>query len=141
MEIGRIQGANHNLGAPSDWDEARDGLCGVLPVLVHRTDEGQIAMSSAWLPTPNELHALATGGAIILRVLGQTHPVVSVGVSQPAEPSPDARYGAQLYDAWKASSEVVQIDVPFEKLKPEHRAFWDMTAGVFLQLVRELAAQ
>jgi hypothetical protein len=29
MEIGRIEGATRNLGAPAGWDPATDGHCGL----------------------------------------------------------------------------------------------------------------
>jgi hypothetical protein len=85
MLIARIEGCDLMIGAPRDWDEARDGLCGVLPVR-REVHGGLPAFASAWEPTPEELAALNAGGKIILTVLGQLqHPVVSIGVSAPPE--------------------------------------------------------
>jgi hypothetical protein len=86
MIPGRIQGATNMFGAPPDWDEARDGLCGVLPVLVEQTAAGGLSFSSAWLPTPEELAALNTGGSVLLKIYAPFHPVVAVGVLAPVEP-------------------------------------------------------
>jgi hypothetical protein len=63
------------LGAPKDWDEARDGTCGGLPV----THDGQ-AFVSYWRPTWTEKLALLAKGVIELRVVGTGHPPVSVAV-------------------------------------------------------------
>lgn len=85
MEVGRITQATRTLGKPSDWDEARDGPCHGLPVRIEVLDNGMARFTSAWLPTPPELEALAAGGAIHLAILGATHPPVQVTVGAPPD--------------------------------------------------------
>lgn len=84
MLAARIPGATRCLGAPANWNEEKDGLCGVLPILDTIID-GHNVMVSAWEPTPEELVALAAGGKVYLHIYGTVHPVVAVGVGQPPE--------------------------------------------------------
>jgi hypothetical protein len=83
-----IAGANANPGAPKDWDPARDGSCGKLPIRVtteaSNGDSGHwppydgdrvVSCESAWEPTPHELELLNAGGSIILFVAGWQVPV------------------------------------------------------------------
>lgn len=44
------------------------------------------AMETAWLPTPAELHAIAQGAPIILRVIGEAHPPVMIETGLPPDP-------------------------------------------------------
>ncbi|MEV4934600.1 hypothetical protein [Sphingobium sp. LSP13-1-1.1] len=69
------------LGAPSGWDQQLDGGCATLPI-VDAVDElsGFNFMYSVWRPTPDELAALAAGGAIRLGIMGTAHPVVNMAV-------------------------------------------------------------
>lgn len=82
MLIARIAGATRTLGAPPDWDEERDGLCGGLPIL-DTMEGGQPVMISAWQPTPEELLALMAGASVYLKVVGRGHPPVMVWVETP----------------------------------------------------------
>ena len=77
----RIEGATIMYGAPEGWDEARGGLCGVLPV---RQEPPYLL--SAWPPLPEELAALNAGGSVLLHIVGSAHPVVALCVSNPPEP-------------------------------------------------------
>jgi hypothetical protein len=43
------------------------------------------AMETAWEPTPDELARLNAGAPVILRVLGQQHPPVSLDVGEVPE--------------------------------------------------------
>lgn len=70
MIPGRIENATIRLGAPKGWDEARDGICVGLDVLI-RGDE----FVSCWEPTPDELMRLASGAKIYLSVIGGQPPV------------------------------------------------------------------
>lgn len=83
MEIGRITGATRNLGAPANWDPATDGHCGGLPIRDAPHSPGVNSMTSAWIPTPNELERLAAGAPIYLVVLGVTHPPVALTIGDP----------------------------------------------------------
>lgn len=69
------------LGAPREWDQQLDGACGVLPV-ADAIDEqsGFNFMYSVWRPTPEELAALQAGGALRLGIMGNSHPVINLGV-------------------------------------------------------------
>lgn len=80
----RIQGATRNLGAPADWVDDEHGPCSHLPIL-DRVIDGLPWMTSAWTPLPEELEALAKGGSVLLSIQGVSHPVISMGVSIPAE--------------------------------------------------------
>lgn len=75
MLIGRIPNATRNLGAPKNWDDKRDGLCGVLPIR-DTVIEGNRFMVSAWLPTAEDLAALNAGAAVYLGINGVVHPVI-----------------------------------------------------------------
>ena len=81
IHVGHISGATRNLGAPSGWDREKDGICGGLPI---RDEEiGRLhCMTSAWLPTPEELAALNAGAPVYLRVVGTGHPPVMVYVEE-----------------------------------------------------------
>lgn len=86
MQIGMIEGHTRILGKSQ-------GYLG-LPlrdVLISCTVGGPDtpAMETAWLPMPAELHAIAQGAPVILRVLGTQHPPVSIETGLP----PDPRFG------------------------------------------------
>ncbi len=88
MHIGRVAGATRNLGAPRDWDPAKDGICGGLPIRDEPHSPGVNRMVSAWLPTPEEIALIVAGAPIYLGVLGIDHPPVSLSVGNP--PADDA---------------------------------------------------
>jgi hypothetical protein len=83
MHIGRITGATHNLGAPKDWDPAKDGTCDALPIRAEPHGEDLLRMYSAWMPTPEEIALIAAGAPIHLMVLGSFHPPVMLTVGNP----------------------------------------------------------
>jgi hypothetical protein len=76
-----IAGWNAAPGAPADWDPARDGDCGALPIRVYPAQALRPGgprlqwVESAWEPTPREMRALALGRSIILRIIGWQPPV------------------------------------------------------------------
>ncbi|WP_298699194.1 hypothetical protein [uncultured Brevundimonas sp.] len=76
----RIAGATRNLGAPADWDPDTSGPCLHLPIR-DEVVEGLPYMTSRWEPTPDELAALIAGRPVELRIIGTTHPVVSLIVA------------------------------------------------------------
>lgn len=84
MFVGRIMGATRTLGAPYSWDKAQQGHCGSLPIRDVETSAGP-GMESVWFPTPEELTAIAAGAPIMLTILGQKHPPVSVNVGEPVD--------------------------------------------------------
>ncbi|MCR4340138.1 MAG: hypothetical protein NUW01_09680 [Gemmatimonadaceae bacterium] len=88
MHTGRISGFTRFLGAPRDWDEAKDGHCGGLAIRDEKTTAG-LGMTSAWFPTPEEIERIKAGAPIYLTVLGQVHPPVCMAVGSP----PDAQDG------------------------------------------------
>lgn len=79
MHVGHIRGVTRNLGAPANWDREKDGICGGLPI--RDEVQGRLrVMTSAWLPTPEELASLNAGAPVYLRVVGTGHPPVMVYV-------------------------------------------------------------
>lgn len=73
----KIEGATHALGAP---DGMTDDQCGALHVkLVIDPDIGP-ELYSVWRPSPEELARLAAGARVVLCVVGEGHPAVSLGV-------------------------------------------------------------
>lgn len=81
MIIGHISGATRTLGKSQ-------GYLG-LPlrdVMVNCSVNGETpAMETAWMPTPDEIAAINAGAPVILRVLGQQHPPVSIDVGEVPE--------------------------------------------------------
>ncbi len=73
MIPGRILNASMILGRPTDWDDARDGPCGGLPIRVDQ-DGPHVLMTSAWIPSLDEIVRNSA-----------THPVVSLGVGEVPE--------------------------------------------------------
>lgn len=88
MEIGRISNATRKLGAPRDWNEKAHGPCGTLPIRDELTAAGW-GMTSAWLPTPEELEQLVAGAPIYLTVIGEVHPPVAMAVGSAPDASAD----------------------------------------------------
>ena len=82
MNIGNIEGATITLGAPKNWDEERDGKCLGLPIRQEVVNGSLPAMTSAWLPTPEELARLNAGAPVLLRVIAIAHPPVMLDVGQ-----------------------------------------------------------
>ena len=81
MHAGRIQGATRVLGAPAGWNKRRNGHCSSLAV--RDTMIGDVpAMTSAWIPTPEEVDAIAKGAPIFLTVVSLAHPVVALSVGE-----------------------------------------------------------
>lgn len=82
MQIGRIQGCTRVLGQSQGYL----GLP-VRDVLISDSVNGPQtpAMETAWLPTPAEIEAIATGAPIILRLLGTGHPPVMMEVGEVPE--------------------------------------------------------
>lgn len=79
MISARIANATRRLGAPTGWDEARDGVCVGLDVLI----DGN-AFTSCWEPTADELERLNAGAKIYLTVVGG-QPPVALQVGQAAD--------------------------------------------------------
>ena len=75
----RIANATFRLGAPKGWDEARDGVCAGLDVLVR---DG--TCTSCWEPTGDELERLAAGAKVYLTVVGGQPPVALAVGDAPA---------------------------------------------------------
>lgn len=76
MQIGRIEGTTRVLGKSQ-------GYLG-LPIRDEITN-GCPMMTSAWLPTPNELAALIAGAAVHVCILGTEHPLIKVVVGSVPE--------------------------------------------------------
>lgn len=92
MHIGRIRGANAELGKPKDWDDSK-GICNSLPVRIELMDDCETpCMISAWFPTREEQLAILSGGVVYLRIVGASHPPVMVWAEAP-EPEDTNPYG------------------------------------------------
>lgn len=74
MLIGRIRNSNFVYRAPEGMDGCQD-----LHVNVGYL-EGERVMSSAWMPTPEELKLLNEGQPVHLHVWGGAHPPVALTV-------------------------------------------------------------
>jgi hypothetical protein len=70
------------LGAPRNWNPARDGYCSHLAVVDMVDDLGKQVMVSVWEPTPGELAALNAGKHVHLEIVGTQHPPVFVWVEE-----------------------------------------------------------
>lgn len=95
MLVNRIQGATRNLGKPSDWDDSK-GNCVSLPIRDEVLSGGIPCMVSSWQPTPEEAERIAAGAPIWLRIVGVSHPPVSLEVSAPpsvSDGNPEGRGG------------------------------------------------
>lgn len=78
MIVGRITNATRDLGKGQGYI----GLP-VRDVLVRCTVNGLVpAMETAWHPTPDEIAGNVAGAPVVLRLLGDEHPPVSVDVGQ-----------------------------------------------------------
>lgn len=73
----RIACATRVFGPPQDWDADLRGPCLNLAIR-DEVIEGANYMTSRWEPTPVELALLMAGGVIELRIMGVTHPVISL---------------------------------------------------------------
>lgn len=81
MDAMPIDGATRRLGAPTNWDHEKDGICHTLEILDH---DGW--MISAWMPSEIEIKAINAGSPVLLYVQGKAHPVVSLAVAALAVP-------------------------------------------------------
>lgn len=79
MQIGMISGCTRIIGKAQGYL----GLP-VRDIIVNDTVNGPEtpAMETAWLPTPDEIAAIAAGAPIILRILGANHPPVMLDVGE-----------------------------------------------------------
>lgn len=84
MMVGRIPGATRNLGAPPGWVDDVSGPCAHLPVLDGESG-GYLTMTSAWIPTPEEIERISAGAPVYLTIVGAGHPVVALGVGHPPD--------------------------------------------------------
>jgi hypothetical protein len=79
MEIGRIKGFNRVIGKSQGYyglpvrDEFQNDTV---------TGPNTPVMVTAWFPTPDELVALNAGAPVHLRIVGQGHPPVMLGVGE-----------------------------------------------------------
>ena len=82
MMIGRIENATRVIGKTQGYlglplrDEVVN--CSV-------NGEGTPAMTTAWLPTPEELVALNAGAAVHVRIIGTQHPPIMLDVGTPPQ--------------------------------------------------------
>jgi hypothetical protein len=48
-------------------------------------NDGLFSMTSAWLPTPEEIERITAGAPILLRIISINHPPVMLEVGEPPE--------------------------------------------------------
>ena len=89
MRVVDFDGATGHFGAPKDWNEAKDGPCGRLPVCQHGG-----WFISVWSPSPEERRRLALGENLTLSIRG-VQPVVSLGVQAIIGPELDLADGSR----------------------------------------------
>jgi hypothetical protein len=79
MEIGRIAGCTRVIGKSQGYYglPLRDEV-----INDNVTGPGTPCMVTAWMPTPDELAALNAGAPIHLRIVGNAHPPVMMGVGE-----------------------------------------------------------
>lgn len=70
---------NLTLGAPTKWDEEKDGICIGLPC--HADIEAGV-FSSHWELTDEDRQKIADGALIKLEVFGQSHPPVAISIEE-----------------------------------------------------------
>ena len=77
MRIGMIEGVSRIIGKAQGYLglPLRDGTMNC-PV----NGPGTPTMTTAWLPTPQELEALNRGAAVHVRIIGNRHPPIMVEV-------------------------------------------------------------
>lgn len=80
----RIAGADVALGAPEKWADDEHGRCATLWVR-RDVENGLPFLRSAWEVTSSEVGLLLAGATVQLGILGQTHPVVNLGLGPIAE--------------------------------------------------------
>jgi hypothetical protein len=82
MQIGRIEGATRVIGKSQGYMglPLRDA---VVNCSVNGPDTP--TMTTAWLPTPEELAALNAGASVHVTILGVAHPPILVGVGPCSE--------------------------------------------------------
>lgn len=124
MEIVKLLGMNRDLGKPKDWDEARDGECGTLPVFAEVVG-GHVRMTSAWKPDAEELAALNAGSAVAMTVLGTVHPPIMVGVFELAEYTRQASYVEQPSPGALVAVPDLDKDCPILALAPAEYTDWE----------------
>ena len=78
MRAREFAGQNHIFKPPSGFQQTEEITIGMLPVYVSRNDAGLTEIASVWQPTEEELDLLLKGAVVVLRVLGETMPPVSL---------------------------------------------------------------
>jgi len=74
MRPGVIRDTNFTYRAPDGMQDCQD-------LHVHVFDDGDVRIiTSAWIPTPDEVERIKAGQPIWLHVYGSGHPVVSMTV-------------------------------------------------------------
>jgi hypothetical protein len=78
MQPVKVRDQTIDFVKPHNWDDERDGQCGVLPVRVEQDGRYNCHYSN-WKPNIEELKLLAQGGVVELCCVG-VQPPVSVAV-------------------------------------------------------------
>lgn len=132
MEIGRITGATRRFGAPTNWDATQNGPCGTL-VIRDEIVQGCAYMTSAWLPSQEEIAKLAAGAPLLLSINGTVHPVVMLGVGEP----PSAPAGIDHVEAGRLSR---QVSLMFGEWSSDPALFAETYPFLKISVLREAPA-
>lgn len=97
MKHVKFKGSNLLLGAPKDWDVAKQGVhvdtIHARSMVIGNTP----AIMTIWVPSADEIEMMKNGHPIVLVVLGSQFPPVSLAVAddklKPVEPPPAANDG------------------------------------------------
>lgn len=77
---------NMTLAPPAGWDDEANGACGHLPVQRIDAGCGELpAYRSYWKPSAAQLQRLVSGEAVVLEIVGASHPPVAVDVTGVSE--------------------------------------------------------
>lgn len=82
MDIVHPANATRILGVPPEWDSTKQGACSALPIIDYKDDAEQPWMMSVWRPSAEDLAMLNAGHGLSLHVLGTSHPVVGLGLTE-----------------------------------------------------------
>lgn len=70
-----VRGKNVDFKKPKEWDDARDGPCGSLPIRREIGASDRVYHYSNWKPDEYELGILNAGGSVELLCVGVQPPV------------------------------------------------------------------
>lgn len=113
FEILNTELTTNILGAPKNWDPAKDGECLGLPVCYTETKGVQPQMFSWWKPRLKDRFLIALGVPIRFSVIGLSHPPVCLEIS-PDQLTPQEKRAWKWADWLQKARGIV---FPYRKVK------------------------